>query len=394
MTRARFGAATRVAALWLALGWLAAAPALAHKPSDSYLTLTARGSDVDVRWDVALRDLDNELGLDADDDGSLTWAEVRARDRDIDAFVLAQLKLRSDGVACATSSAQPISRQLDRHSDGTYEVLGFTAHCPGAIADLDVEYRLFAGSDPTHRGIVQLVAPGTAQAATSAVLGPDNPIRRFKLSSPSPVETLREFVTEGIWHIWRGFDHLLFVLTLLLPSVLARGSTGAGATWLGAPSVSSSLADLLKVVTAFTVAHSITLTLAVLDLVALPSRLVESSIALTVVLASLNNIRPVLRERRWVAAFVFGLIHGFGFASALKDLGLSSGSLALSLFGFNVGVEIGQLAIVCAFFPLAFLARSTSFYRRAVIGVGSAAVAAVAATWFVERAFDLKLIGV
>jgi len=129
----------------------------------------------------------------------------------------------------------------------------------------------------------------------------------------------------------------------------------------------------------------------VLDLVSLPSRLVESGIALTVILASVNNLWPVCRDRRWVAAFVFGLIHGFGFAAALKDLGLSASSLALSLFGFNLGVELGQLAIVAVFLPLAFLARDTVFYRVGVFRVGSLAVALIALVWFVERAFDVDL---
>ena len=123
------------------------------------------------------------------------------------------------------------------------------------------------------------------------------------------------------------------------------------------------------------------------------SRLVESVIALTVVLAGINNLMPVLRERRWVAAFGFGLIHGFGFAGALKDLGLPADALALSLFGFNLGVEIGQLGIVAVFFPLAYMLRFTVFYRRGVLGAGSAAIIAVALVWLLERALDLKLFG-
>ena len=127
-------------------------------------------------------------------------------------------------------------------------------------------------------------------------------------------------------------------------------------------------------------------------LVALPSRWIESAIALSVVLAAINNVFPVVSHGRWLAAFGFGLIHGFGFASALKDLGLPTGSLALSLFGFNVGVELGQLAIVCAFLPLAFALRATWAYRRVVLAGGSVLIAAIAGVWLVERAFDLRLI--
>ena len=145
-------------------------------------------------------------------------------------------------------------------------------------------------------------------------------------------------------------------------------------------------------VTAFTVAHSITLSLATLGWISLPSRWVESAIAASVVLAALNNVWPVFHGRRWIVAFGFGLIHGFGFASVLADLGLPQGALALALLGFNVGVELGQLAIVAAFLPLAYLLRRSAFYQRAVMRAGSLLIAALAAAWLVERVFDLKLL--
>jgi hypothetical protein len=379
--------AARALAVILAL---VAAPALAHKPSDSYLTLDIRGDTLELRWDLALRDLDNELGLDTDDDGALTWGEVQHREADVRALAFAGLKLQSGGAACEvppTSSAPGL--QLDRHSDGTYAVLRQTFHCPLTIRRVDVEYRLFASSDPSHRGIVRVSGGGLER---SAVMGPDMPLRQFELSEGSVGDTLRDFVREGMRHIWFGFDHILFLLALLLPSVLARRSPGA----LDAAESTFRVAsmDVVRIVTAFTVAHSITLTLAVLDLVALPSRLVESVIALTVILAAANNIWPVMRERRWLAAFGFGLFHGFGFAGALRDLGLPSGALAVSLFGFNLGVEIGQLALVSVFFPIAYAWRGTRWYRYGVVRVGSGAIALLAGIWLVERGFDLRLMPV
>ena len=376
----------------------AAVVASAHKPSDAYVTLTPRGDDVTVRWDVALRDLDPELGLDVDDDGTLSWGEVRSRLRDIEAYLLPQMTISAGGAACRPAPAggdgapgRVARHRLDRHSDGTYDAMSFVLHCAKPIDVLDVDYRLFAAVDPTHRGIVRLDAGG--DATESAVLGPDHPRRRFDLRRSSRLETLREFVVEGIGHIGFGFDHILFLLSLLLPSVLVRADRIGSGRWAGAPDARGALVDVLKVVTAFTLAHSITLCLAVLDVVTLPSRLVESGIALTVILASVNNIRTVLPGRRWAVAFAFGLIHGFGFAAALKDVGLSRQALALSLFGFNLGVEIGQLAIVAAFFPVAFALRHSTLYRRVVLGPVSMSVAAIAGVWFVERAFDLKLMG-
>jgi len=227
-------------ALVLLLGVVAGGQAaLAHKPSDAYLTLAASGTDIAVRWDVALRDLDRELGLDADDDGRLTWGEVRARQQDIAAFLLPQLQLRSGGQPCvrpeAADPAAAIVHQLDHHSDGAYEVLRFTLRCVRPVAALDVAYQLFAASDPTHRGIVRVEAPGQdGTSAATAVLGPDHPQRTFVLRRAERLETLREFIGEGIQHIWLGFDHILFLLSLLLPSVLVLGGARGAFAWRGA----------------------------------------------------------------------------------------------------------------------------------------------------------------
>jgi hypothetical protein len=149
---------------------------------------------------------------------------------------------------------------------------------------------------------------------------------------------------------------------------------------------------VLRIVTAFTLAHSITLSLATLGFVSLPSRWVESAIAASVVLAALNNVWPVFHGRRWMVAFGFGLIHGFGFASVLIDLGLPQGALALALLGFNLGVECGQMAIVAAFLPLAFVLRHSAFYRRLVLRLGSLLITALASTWLAERVFEIKLL--
>jgi hypothetical protein len=165
----------------------------------------------------------------------------------------------------------------------------------------------------------------------------------------------------------------------------------AGGQWLPATRFRDTFWDVFKVATSFTVAHSITLSLAALSVIALPSRLVESTIALSVVLAALNNIWPLVHGRRWTVAFGFGLIHGFGFASVLADLGLPRDVLLLALVGFNVGVELGQLAIIAAFLPVAYAMRGSWAYRRLVFVGGSATIALIAAVWMVERMFDLKL---
>jgi hypothetical protein len=372
--------------LLLALaGMCLGAPAGAHKPSDSYLTLQVAGERIVGQWDIALRDLDFALGLDANQDGDITWGEVKARHADIAAYALARLRL---GPSTAPCQAQVTEQMIDNHSDGAYSVLRFVAACAAAPKTLAVDYRLFFDLDPQHRGLVRLEYEGRTRAG---ILSAEQPEQRFTLEQLSSWEQFLDYGNEGVWHIWTGFDHILFLLSLLLPAVLVHSGI-RGRSWEPAPSFRAAFWDVLKVVTAFTLAHSITLSLAALGVVSLPSRLVESAIAFSVVLAAFNNIWPVVYGKRWVIAFCFGLLHGFGFASVLADLGLPQDSLLLALVGFNLGVEAGQLAIVGAFLPVAYALRSTSFYRRLFFAYGSAAIALLAFAWLVERALNIQLI--
>jgi len=360
---------------------LLAGAASAHKPSDAYLTIERDGETLRGQWDIALRDLDNALGLDADGDGEITWRELKARHAAIDAYALQRLHVASAGEACPLAATGHL---VDSHTDGAYAVLAFTGTCPRPGPTLTIDYRLFRELDPQHRGLVNYVEGGESR---SVVFSVEVPERVVGGDSGGPLAQFATYVHEGVWHIWQGFDHILFLLSLLLPAVLVRrdGRWQAGRSFRGA------FVEVAKVVTAFTLAHSITLSLAALDVVALPSRWVESAIALSVVLAALNNLFPVVSHGRWMAAFAFGLLHGFGFAGALHDLGLPSGSLALSLAGFNIGVELGQLAIVAAFLPLAYAIRASWAYRRVIVAGGSAVIASVAGVWLVERAFDVPL---
>lgn len=352
---------------------LASLLAHAHAPSTSYLTLRGEENRIAIRWDIALRDLDHVLQLDRDGNGELTWGEVRQRASAIESLARSRLALSSQGEPCMLATTAPL--QLDRHSDGTHAVLTLQAQCPRLGDSVQADYRLLFDVDPSHRGLAQW-QPAGADRAQALVFAADTARQQLALRAPGAWETLRQYLVEGVWHIWIGFDHILFLVALLLPSVLVPTLRQAGV-------------EVLKVVTAFTLAHSITLSLAVLGYVSLPSRLVESVIAASVVLAALANLRGTVDRRRWVVAFVFGLVHGFGFASVLADLGLPQGALALALVGFNLGVELGQLAIVAVFLPVAFVLRGTAFYRVGILRLGSLAVAALAAWWFVERAFAL-----
>ena len=368
-----------------------AAPAIAHKASDSYLVLNVSGKNVTGQWDIALRDIDFAIGLDTNGDGDITWNEVRTRHADIAAWALGRLSIQRGG-DCRIRVAKHL---IDSHTDGTYAVLKLTGICPGSTQALALNYRLLFDIDALHRGLLRLDLDGVPH---TAVMAPGNGMLIIKAGETSRLAQFGQYLVEGVWHIWIGFDHILFLLSLLLPAVLVlpvvKSSAGLKAPrhWIGVATFRVALSEVLWVVTAFTVAHSITLTLAALQIVSLPSRWVESAIAASVVLAAANNLFPLVERKRWLVAFTFGLIHGFGFASVLTELGLPKDALVLSLLGFNVGVETGQLAIVAAFLPFAYLLRNTAFYRKAIFVGGSILTLLIALVWLTERAFNLKLI--
>jgi hypothetical protein len=364
-------------ALWAGL-------AHAHKPSDSYLMLALQGARVVGQWDIALRDLDYAIGLDADGNGEITWGEVKAKHPEIAAYAMSRLAIAADGAPCSITVIQHL---IDNHSDGAYAVLRFAAACPSVPEELQVTYRLFSDIDPQHKGLLRLQAGGETR---TAIFSPAAAQQTFRLTRPSRWRQFFDYVATGVDHIWSGYDHILFLLSLLLPAVVVH----RGRSWEPSEGFRPAFADVLKTVTAFTVAHSLTLSLATLQVVTLPARISESAIALSVVLAALNNLFPIVRGSRWIVAFCFGLVHGFGFASVLTDLGLPKGVLVVALVGFNLGVEVGQITIVAGFLPLAYLVRRTWLYRRVVLVGGSGAIAMVAALWFVERAFDLGFLPV
>lgn len=347
--------------LWPALlGMLFATPAFAHKPSDSYLKLALKGATVQAEWDIALRDLDYALGLDADGDGVITWGELRRRHKEIAAYALSHLRIRTSR-PCAPKVREHL---VDQHTDGTYAVLRFDALCPETGAALSISYRLFFDLDPQHKGLLNLSHGGQTY---STIFSPEQDTQHIDFLGLGRIKQFAAYGWEGIWHILIGYDHISFLLSLLLPAVLKR----EGNRWCPRASFKEASIDVIKIVTAFTLAHSITLSLAALHLIVLPSRWVESAIAASVVLAALNNLFPLVYGRRWAVAFAFGLVHGLGFANVLMDLGLSKESLLLSLVGFNLGIEAGQLALVSALLPLAYRVRHSWSYHGMTLRVGT-----------------------
>jgi HupE / UreJ protein len=353
-----------------------ATAAHAHIASNGFLTVSVEGSNLAGTIELAVRDAELAVGLDSNRDGKVTWGEIRSHQRDLELYVRSKLFI-GDGTSKCNQKFAPL--EINERVDGNYLWLPFSAVCGTRPTQLTISYHLMQGIDPYHRGLLTVTAWGATQ---TGVLGGGADMQSIALDHPSARRAFLEYLETGVWHIWSGVDHLLFLLSLLLPAVLRRREQH----WEAVPLAKPALLNILKVVTAFTVAHSITLSLAAFDVVRLPSRLTEAVIAASIIVAALNNIFPRVTEGRWRIAFAFGLLHGFGFASVLADMGLPPGARVVSLVAFNLGVEVGQLAVVLAIMPVAYAVRATAFYRQTVMQWGSSAIAALAFVWLVQRA--------
>lgn len=383
----RLKRAPLLCALWVGAALFGAtAPAHAHKSSDAYLQLDAGASGMTLRWDIALRDLDIALDLDADEDGKLTWAEVKSAWPRIQEHALARLQV--DGCTLRTTG-----HALERRNDGAYAVLFLSSDC--VLSQLPViRYSLFREVDPTHRGIARIQWAG--EPLKLAMLDPTQASAGAPPSTPAAMRAAGEnaadgarweFLREGVRHILTGYDHVLFLLCLLLPSVMRRTPEG----WRPVERLSHAVLPIVGIVSAFTVAHSITLGLAALNIVSLPPSVIEPAIAVTIILAALDNVWPIFPVRRVVVTFFFGLIHGFGFAGVLAELNLPTSAFAWALLQFNVGLELGQLLIVVCVTALLFMLRQRPHYRSWVIRGGSFAAILVGVLWLIERTANVSL---
>jgi len=370
------GVAYRTA--WLLVSLLASLlvspPVSAHKASDAYIQIDAGESGVALRWDIALRDLDVAIALDADEDGRLTWGEVRAAWPRIESYALPRLQLEGCPLRIT-------GHALERRGDGAYAVLRLASDCVlASAAPPAIRYGLLREVDPTHRGIAHVAMPG--QPSVVRLLEPT------ELAAPSQPQRLA-FLRDGVHHIVTGYDHVLFLLCLLLPAVLRRVPGGG---WQPVARWSDAVLPVVGIVSAFTLAHSITLGLAAARIVSLPASVIEPAIAATIVLAALDNLRPVFPVRRVVVAFCFGLVHGFGFAGALGELNLPTAQFAWALLEFNLGLELGQLTIVLLVTAALYALRERPAYRPLVMHGGSLAAIGIGILWLVERTANVSLL--
>ncbi|MCC6850425.1 MAG: HupE/UreJ family protein [Deltaproteobacteria bacterium] len=341
----------RFAAVLIA-GLIAAPPVAAHQQGISYTDVVIANGE--VRFDLVLSV--HDLAADVDGDGVTTDAEVRSRYPRLARRFAAALAVEAGGVPCpltlSDSAVEP--NELVRFR--------LTGPCPD-VTPVRVVVRLPALTAVEGQNLATIRAGGAL--AEHVFTTTDHEVV-LDAARVGVWPAFRRFFVLGVEHIATGYDHLLFLVALLL--------------------VGGGLRSLVAVVTAFTVAHSVTLSLAVLDVVALPARLVESAIALSIAWVALENLLLDRPRGRWRITFAFGLMHGFGFASILRELHLPREGLIASLLAFNLGVEAGQLAVVLVTFP-AISAIERSAHRRTLVAVASGAILVMALWWFGERAF-------
>lgn len=357
----------------VALGCSTLAPA--HDVAPSYLSIARTDSEgsLRLRWDLPVAELRWTVDLDPNGDGRLEWGDVASQRVPIQRLATESLELARGAGKCALSATDV---HHARHAQADYASVEIRARCLGR-GPLRLHNRLFFGDHPTHQLLLEVT---TSAGHFTSALSPLTPTWSER-ASPSWLATLGEFVRHGVWHIWIGYDHIAFLILLLLPSVLSSTS----GRWQVATDRRAVIRELLLIVTAFTVAHSITLGLAATGAVTLPTRPIEIAIAASILIAGLLNLAPRVAQLRTPLAFGFGLVHGFGFANALGELGASGVPLVPMLAGFNLGVEAGQLAIVAVVLPLLLWLRQLPAYPRRLMPVTSLATAMAGAIWIVQR---------
>jgi hydrogenase/urease accessory protein HupE len=362
----------------------------AHSLEQSYVFLNFNTEKVTGRIELTITDLNQALSLDLPTDHPVNLLDLKPYEQDISDYFYDRVVIHPDGEVGELRLAKPRLASLPK---AQYLIIDFTLEGYKDTPNyLEVEYNVLFDRDPKHRAFLVVEnnwETGTInnESVISLVFEPTRTTQILDLSSSTTFNGILGMVRSGMHHIWIGADHILFLIALLLPAVLVRKER----SWLPVQSFRPALIYVLKIVSLFTLAHTITLSAATVSGVPLSSRLVESIIAISIAVAALDILYPIFHRRIWWVVFVFGLFHGFGFASVLSDLGIPSEYMGYSLLAFNVGVELGQLAIVCAVFPLLYFMRASWFYNKAVLQLGSVALIAISLYWFIERGFLIDL---
>jgi HupE/UreJ protein len=354
---------------------LAGGTAAAHGLGTSQLRLRLDGARLEGDWEIQLADARRAMGRDPQVAGEVGWRELR--EPELRAYLGRRLAISG----CSLALTLPAQWQGEQ---GQF-LVRFAAACASVPTRLTIRCDLLFDVDPRHRAYFSLEDDRVTHVGvfSDRQRSVTIEVRTFHFWS-----AVREFAIEGMTHVWSGLDHVLFLLALLLPAPLLSAAAG----WSPRPGLGAAAREVVKVVSAFTLAHSLTLCLSFFGLLTLPARWVEVAIAFSVFAAAWNNLRRFLPDRAWVMALVFGLVHGLGFAGALRNLSLPARARGLPLAAFNGGVELGQLVIVAAALPLLYAASRRRWYPRLMMGAASLVIAWLAVLWILERSLGIPLL--
>ena len=361
--------------------------ASAHALKQSYVFLSISDDSIDGRFEINIVDLNEALDINLATDNSV-------KPQDIQAYLPAIKTYISERVKIDLGQGMVLD-DFFLHSLPNVQYLAF----PFSIENLetiplyiDFEFAVLFDKNTDHRGFVVIEndwRTGTFndEGNIALIFNPGETKRRLDLSESTVTQGYIEMLKLGIHHIWEGIDHILFLFALLLPAVLVR----VKGEWEATEKFYPAFIHVVKIVSVFTLAHTITLTAATLGLLSLSSRVVESIIAISIAIAALDMLTPIFRGRIWILIFVFGLFHGFGFASVLASYTIPDSYLTWSLLAFNLGVELGQVAIVAAVVPVLYILRNQVFYIPVILKLGAITLITISLYWFVERAFEVDL---
>lgn len=365
--------------------------ALAHNLGQSYIYFQIRENSISTRVEMPVKELNDVLDLGFSDGEKVRMGDIEPHMEKIRDYVDEHVTLD-----CAPDTCH-LEFQKYRFLNTTFSQFVLLEYTLEGFQELpnriDVTYDVILEQLPQHTNMLLVEEnwrTGTFQNESTPLMifRRSGQTQTLDLTSGGLWQGFSAIVNLGILHIIEGIDHVLFLVALLLPSVLRRQEDSL---WQPVDKFSTAFVYIIKIATAFTVAHSITLCLATLQIIQVPSRLVESIIAISIGLAAVDIFYPIFRGRSWLIIFLFGLFHGFGFADVLAELGVTSQHAALSLFGFNLGVEIGQLMIIAFIFPILYLLRKQRFYPSFLMKTGALLLGVMSLYWFIERAFDINI---
>lgn len=358
-----------------------------HTSGETYVWLNVEETKITGRVEINLNDLREKLKIAVPESGESRKDELDEHREEVLEYVKNHFEIQTNGenIPIEYTKIEILDLPADEGSYAQY----FYQTPEGNVPDIvTVKNSLFVEDDILHRSLLCVEKNKKSGQVfknefAALIFSSYNKVQELDLTHIELLLRPRDFVWQGVLHIWIGTDHILFIITLLLPAVLVFQDS----KWHPVPKFKTAFWNILKIVTIFTVAHSITLSLAALGYIRLPSRLVESVIALSIVLVAINVISPKFRDKTWIVIFGFGLFHGMGFASVMAELPFRMLHLFKVIIGFNIGVELGQLAIVAGVFPVIYLLRKSKFYVPVILKGGSLIIAAIATYWFIERAF-------